>query len=152
MNPPSATVEINSRCVAVTPNDPEENGNDSYVEDSVTVLEAESELECESGLEEESVEPVTCDLCGQTPCEWEVFGEEIWEECNSLKEADMENKAVRHHAYKMYTRMRHGVLHRFDRRPLPVCIRGEIMDAWPEADHVYVGFQMALRAATDDNS
>ena len=59
----------------------------------------------------------------------------------------MGNKAVRHHAYKMYTHMRHGVLHHFDRRPLPVCIRGEIMimDAWPEANHVYVGFQMAMK-------
>jgi hypothetical protein len=63
MNPTSATDEINSRCVAVTSNVPEDNSNNSSVEDSVTVMEAESEFECESGLEEESVEPVTCDLC-----------------------------------------------------------------------------------------
>ncbi len=41
---------------------------------------------------------VLCNLCGQAPCDWENFGEEIWEECNNLKEQNFENKAVRFHA------------------------------------------------------
>jgi hypothetical protein len=45
-----------------------------------------------------------------------------------MKEQGADNKAVRFHAYKMYTRMRHGVLHHFDRQPLPVCVCGEILD------------------------
>jgi hypothetical protein len=113
-------------------------------------VDAESEESSEVEDEEvdealsEKEDPVVCDLCSQAPCDWETFGEEIWEECNSLKEGGLDNKAVRFHAYKMYTRMRHGVLRRFDRRPLPVCVCGAITDAWPEADHVYVGFQQAM--------
>jgi hypothetical protein len=57
------------------------------------------------------------------------FGEEIWEECNSLKEGGLDNKVVRFHAYKLYTRVHHGILHHFDQRPLPICIHGEIIDS-----------------------
>jgi hypothetical protein len=67
-----------------------------------------------------------------------------------MKEQGADNKAVRFHAYKMYTRMRHGVLHHFDRQPLPVCVCGEILDEWPDANHIYVGFQMAIRNAEDE--
>jgi hypothetical protein len=50
---------------------------------------------------ESEPDPMLCNLCSQAPCDWENYGEEIWEECNSLKEQGMENKAVRFHAYKM---------------------------------------------------
>jgi len=46
--------------------------------------------------------------------------------------------------------MRHGVLRRFDRRPLPVCVHGEILDSWPDANHEYTGFQLAMKDAADD--
>jgi hypothetical protein len=47
---------------------------------------------------EVNTDPVACDPCGQAPCDWDVFGEKIWEECNSLKEEGLDNKAVRFHA------------------------------------------------------
>jgi hypothetical protein len=77
-------------------------------------MKVESEAETEE--EEELVEPapITCDPCGQAPCDWELLGKEIWEECNSMKEQDSDNKAVRYHAYNMYTCLRHGVLCHFD--------------------------------------
>ncbi len=93
--------------------------------------------------------PVTCDLCSQAPCDWEVFVKEIWEECNSMKEQRSDDKAARCHTYKMYTYMRHGVLCCFDQPPLPACVHGEIMDSWPDPDHVYVGFQLYVRDAVD---
>jgi hypothetical protein len=89
-------------------------------------------------------DPVACDLCGQAPCDWDSFGEEIWEECNSLKEGGLDNKAVRCHAYKLHTRMRHRILRRFDQRPLPICVHGEIKDSWPDPICNYTGFQCAL--------
>jgi len=54
-------------------------------------------------------EPIPCTLCVQVPCDWDTFGEEIWEDCEELKGAN--NKQVRFHAYKLYTCLRHGVLH-----------------------------------------
>ncbi len=94
-------------------------------------MEVQSEAETEE--EEELVEPapVTCNLCGQAPYDWELFGEEIWEECNRMKEQGSDNKAVWYHAHKMYTQ---------DQQPLPFCVRGEIMDSWPDPDHVYLRF------------
>ncbi len=68
---------------------------------------------------EENKDPVICDLCGQAPCDWESFGEEIWEECNGMKEAGSDNKAVRFHAYTMYTRLRYGVFDALIEDPCP---------------------------------
>jgi len=95
------------------------------------VVEIRSESNVESEEEDGTVDayPVPCDLCGQTPCDWDVFGEEIWEKCNQMKEGGSENKAMHYHAYKIYTRLRYGVLRRFDCRPLPVYVRGEILDS-----------------------
>jgi len=45
--------------------------------------------------------------------------------------------------------MRHGVLRKYDQRPLPVCVSGEIMDNWPDPNHVYVGFCAALNNVSD---
>jgi hypothetical protein len=66
------------------------------------------------------------------------------EDCEALEEEGRTSKEIRHHAYRLHTRLRYGVLHKFDLRPLPVCVRGKIMDNWPEPNHVYVGFQAAL--------
>jgi len=100
---------------------------------------------------EENKDPVICDLCGQAPCDWEPFGEKIWEECNGMKEAGSDNKAVHFHAYTMYTHLCYGVLQRFDRRPLPVCVRGKIMDSWPDPNHVCTGFQLAMKDAAEND-
>ena len=58
------------------------------------------------------------------------------------------------HAHKLTTVSRtyakgHGVLRWFDRRPLPVCVRGETMDSWPDPNHQYVGFQQAISDAAE---
>jgi hypothetical protein len=42
-----------------------------------------------------------------------------------------------------------GILHRFDHRPLPVCVHGKIMDSWPDPDYVYVRFQSAVKDVVD---
>jgi hypothetical protein len=45
------------------------------------------------------------------------------------------------------------VICKHDRRPLPECVRGEIMDSYPDLNHQYVGFRAALNdvAQNDDN-
>ena len=149
-------------CIAVSPSDVEDSSSTastgSYIDygqvrlyhESRENSEVDAESEEDSGDEEEE-EVVVCEMCGQTPCDWETFGEEIWEECQGLKQQGLDNNAIRYHAYRMYTRLRHGVLRRNDRRPLPVCVRGEIMDEWPDPNHEYVGFQAALRDATTES-
>jgi len=46
---------------------------------------------------------------------------------------------------RQYTHMRHGILHWFDQRQLPVCVCGEILDSWPDPNHIYIGFQLAVK-------
>ncbi len=80
-----------------------------------------------------------CVYCQQVPCDWETFGTEICEDCEALEEKGRTTKEIRHHAYRLYTRLRYGVLHKFDCRPLPVYVRGEIMDNGPEPNHRFSG-------------
>jgi hypothetical protein len=40
--------------------------------------------------------------------------------------------------------MKHGILSRHDRRPLLMCICIEIIDNWPDPNHIYVGIQAAI--------
>jgi hypothetical protein len=62
------------------------------------------------------------------------------------------NNQIHNHAYRLYTRLRFGVLCKHDRRPLPVCVHGEIMDSYPDPNRQYVGFRAALNnvALNDD--
>ncbi len=152
----SATnVDVPSNSGIASSIDCEDNSaNGSIESESTTLVEEGSHSDVSEESEEQEVVdvvPVSCELCGQAPCDWDTFGEEIWEECNGLKEQGIENKAVRFHAYKLYTRMRHGILRRFDRRRLPVCVREEILDSWPDPNHSYVGFQLAVKDVSDDN-
>jgi hypothetical protein len=141
MIPTSSPRELSSRCGVITPTAIEESEtsiNGSGCE-MVAYSDDETQEEDEEGEEEEEEElmkpaPATCDLCSQAPCDWELFGEQIWEECNSMKEEGSDNK---------------GILCRYDHRPLPVCVRCEIMDSWPDPDHVYVRFQSAVRDVVD---
>jgi hypothetical protein len=129
-----------------------EEANKVEEEDDVGAEEAEEEFEEDEDDEEEDEdeenEPMAvcprCDFCGQQPCDWEMFGDQIAEECDEMVEK------IRFHGYKLYTRLKHGVLRRYDRRELPVCVRGEIMDSYPDPNHKYVGFQLALQDVEED--
>jgi len=119
----------------------------SVEEDSPEQSVGSSQDEAEEASVDCNKDP--CTYCGQNPCDWVRFEVEICEECEQLVEENRSNKEVRFHAYRLYTRLRHGVLRKFDRRPLPICVRGEIMDNWPERSRNYVGFQAALRDVAD---
>jgi len=126
---------------------------DSQVVDSSEDEEEDVRSEGTNNPEEDTnkTNKEPCSFCGQIPCDWETFGDIIFDECTELKDGGLDNNQVRYHAYRQYTRLRHGVLRRHDRRPLPVCVRGEIMDNWPDANHKYVGFQAALKEAAQED-
>ena len=58
-------------CVVVTPSDEEDSFHGSSCDESGTMVETGSESASETEDEEELAEPdvVTCDLCGQAPCD-----------------------------------------------------------------------------------
>jgi hypothetical protein len=123
---------------------------DSLQSDSSEVVDHGSEDESNAEVEEScgvvvEIPPEPCPLCVLVPCDWVTFGEEICEECNAVAEQKVPNKEICFHAYRMYTHFRFGVLCQYDQRPLPVCVCREIMDAHPDPNHQYVGFQAAIR-------
>jgi hypothetical protein len=107
--------------------------------------------ECEAtDYNKEDAQKEPCSFCVQVPCDWEAFGDLIFDEGMELKESGLENNQVRYHAYCHYTRLKHGVLRRHDRRSSPACVRGEIMENWPDPNRKYVGFQAALKDAAKE--
>ncbi len=93
-----------------------------------------------------------CEFCGQVPCDVDTFWDDICVVCDGYKDNGLDNNQVRFHTYREYTRLKHGVLRRYDRRPLPMCVHSEIMDSWPDPNRNYVGFQAAIKYAAEDSS
>jgi len=98
---------------------------DSQVEDSSGAMH---EFEASIVNEAAAVEKEPCVYCGQNSCDWVTIEDDIVEEFYVLEEEKHSNKEIHHHAYHLYTRLKHGVLCKYDQRPLPICVCGEIMD------------------------
>jgi len=90
---------------------------DSSSSSTTEVVQEGSDMEGDISDDKEAVEDVCievhmepCPLCGQDPCDWISFGDEICEECDEMMNQKQPTKEIRFHAYKMYTRLRFGVL------------------------------------------
>jgi hypothetical protein len=119
------------------------------VEDGTLVVDSDANSS-DTDEEEDDCPKEPCSVCGQVPCDWETFGDKIFDEGMELKGSGLENNQVQDHAYHHYTLLRHGVLRRHDCHPLPVCVRTEIMENWPNPYRNYVGFQAALKDAAQE--
>ncbi len=40
-------------------------------------------------------------LCGQIPCDWIYFGDQIIEECDEIMDQNQPNNQIRYHAYRL---------------------------------------------------
>jgi hypothetical protein len=79
------------------------------VEDHCSEDESSADVE-ESWDAVPAIPPEPCPLCGQVPCDWVTFGDDICQECDEMVDQKVPNKEIRFHAYRMYTRFRFGVL------------------------------------------
>jgi hypothetical protein len=129
----------------------EEVDGSSMAEDSDVVDDGSEASDGSVEVYEEAKDEVPCEFCGQVPCHVENSWDNICEICDYLKDNGMANNQVRFHAYREYTRLKHGVLRMHDRRPLPICVRSEILDSWPGPTGTYVGFQAAIKHAAEDS-
>jgi hypothetical protein len=134
---------------------------ESHIEESMLEGSEEYNDEQEASMNEASDEDSECEeakggppceFCGQVPCDVDTFWDDICEVCDGYKGNGLDNNQVRFHAYREYTRLMHGVLWRYDRRPLPMCVRSEIMVSWPDPNCNYVGFWAAMKYAAEDSS
>ena len=90
--------------------------------------------------------PPPCSHCQHSPCLlFQGLYLEMVERYESLVDSDVStefnNKQIRFILYRFATNWIHGFLGKGKRIKLPVCVRGEILDLAPQADHVYVGFR-----------
>jgi hypothetical protein len=134
-----------------TINSVEEEDDQSMDADSVEVEQGTPDSDGSIEASKEGKVEIPCEFCGQVPCDVVIFWDNICEVCDDLKDNGMANNQVRFHAYREYTRLKHGVLRRHDRRPLPMCVRSEIQDSWPDPNGTYVGFQAAIKHAAEDS-
>ena len=105
------------------------------------------EQDCEMAEEDES-ESIMCAVCGGTPCDWIVWGDEILSEVQLMYEEDpqkgqgeVENRCIRKSAYRYYIYAKHGFLGKGNRIRIPTCVLDRIREKWPEADGNYTGYR-----------
>lgn len=90
-------------------------------------------------------------FCRQVPCDWDALGDEISEECEELQEQKLLPNQIHFHGYKLCTRMKLGMLRRYDHWPLPMCIHSEIMENCPDPGHDFIAVQAAIRLASEED-
>lgn len=120
ITPLSGTVKTEVEDVGVSEVTPENNLlKGSQVQDSSGATQdlSNDDSQDDGGINQgvaDEKEP--CVYCGQNPCDWAAFEDEINKECEVLEELKRSNKEICHHAYHLYTQLKHGVLHKFDQR------------------------------------
>jgi hypothetical protein len=72
----SSPQELSSRCGVITPTTAEESESSVDGSGCEVYSDDETQEEDKEGEEEEELmkpAPATCDLCGQAPCDWELW-------------------------------------------------------------------------------
>ena len=96
-----------------------------------------------------------CSVCGDTPCDWLIYGEGVkgqfqllyFQEVKDAKEVKVDcdgnkviNNIMRRHLYQTFTYMKHGHLGKGIRTPTSVCVKKEIRALFPDENKEYVNF------------
>jgi hypothetical protein len=87
-----------------------------------------------------------CSHCEQMQCEWLLYGPTIVHSVPAIHGSNpnvdclLTNKACRHTAYTMYTRMKIGYLEKGNRVTLPKCVVNGARDNFPDPSNNCVRF------------
>jgi hypothetical protein len=106
------------------------------------------ELEKNATREDDNSESIVCVVCGGTPCDWIVSGDEIISEVELMYNKDpqkgkgnIENRCIRKSAYRYYIYLKHGLLGKGNQIQIPSCVLDRIREKWPESDGNYMGYR-----------
>ena len=98
-------------------------------------------------METEEKQVEMCMVCGGTPCDWDVDGEEV---VTDLKEmyhlgeegsTEADNQTIRKSAYRLFIYYKYGHLGKGNRVPIAPCITDHIRELWPEKEEEdYTGY------------
>jgi hypothetical protein len=93
-------------------------------------------------LEEEMQEEMR-DICGGTPCDWEVYGEEVLEDITKIyieyeeEASNVDNQTIRKSAYNLFVYRKYGHLGKGYRIRTASCVVDCIRENWPNEDGNY---------------
>ena len=94
---------------------------------------------------EESIIANICWKCGEAPCEWNQFSDEIEEQgVEYVRQADdnITNNKIRKCLYRHYTYLKYGHLGKGVRLSVSPCVLLEIRKLYPEDNvEAYMGYQ-----------
>ena len=98
------------------------------------------DLELDEMLEDDEG-TVICYICGEKPCDWIQYGEELIERGSETFSGEtVSNNGIRKTVYRMYVYGKYGHLGKGKRVRIPLCVRDRIRERWPEANpEDYVG-------------
>ena len=101
-------------------------------------------------MTEEEKQDEMCDICGGTPCDWEVYGHEILEDITEMyadeessqveNRTQVDNRTIRKSAYKLFVYSKYGHLGKGQRIKISSCVLDNIRARWPDEDGNYTGY------------
>ena len=97
-------------------------------------------------MAEEEKQEEMCDICGGTPCDWDVYGEEVLEDIKKMyledeeEASNVDNRTIRKSAYKLFVYSKYGHLGKGNRIRIASCVVDRIREKWPEQDGNYTGY------------
>jgi len=87
-----------------------------------------------------------CAVCGCTPCDWIVDGEEAVQEIEKEYSSELDtidNRTLRHSTYKLFFFSKYGFLGKGNRIKIAPCVVDRIRQKWPDPNGEYMGYRSA---------
>ena len=87
-----------------------------------------------------------CAVCGGTPCDWIVYGEEAVQDIEKEYSSELDtidNRTLRHSTYKLFIYSKYGFLGKGNRIKIAPCVVDHIRQKWPDPNGEYTGYHSA---------
>ena len=106
----------------------------------------ESESKTAENLHDGEDDDNMCAVCGGTPCDWIVYGEEAVEDIEKEFSSELntiDNRTLRHSTYKLFIYSKYGFLGKGNRIKIATCVVDRIRQKWPDPNGEYTGYRSA---------
>ena len=97
----------------------------------------ESESKTAENLDDEEDDDDMCAVCGGTPCDWIVYGEEAVQDIEKEYSSELDtidNQTLRQSTYKLFIYSKYGFLSKGNRIKIATCVLDRIRQKWPDPD------------------
>ena len=85
-------------------------------------------------------------VCGGTPCDWEVYGEEVVADIKEMyhlcegETPEADSRTIKKSAYRLFVYSKYGHLGKGNRVRIAPCVTDRIREKWVDEEGNYTGY------------